>query len=80
MGVQVGPQTLSGGKTLICNCCGSTVCWNISQQEYLEAKAFWDNWVCEDCNGGVPLSLKRWKAAHGAALRNSSSVNLNRSA
>ena len=62
MGVVVGPGTIPGGRTPICNCCGSALCWDICEQDYREAKAFWDEWICESCNGGVPMSLKRWKA------------------
>ena len=30
-------------------------------EDYLEAALFWDNWICEECNGGIRMSLKEWK-------------------
>lgn len=60
MGVHVHGGTMPGGVTPICNDCGIALCWDISTEEYDSAKAFWDAWVCADCNGGVPLSLKDW--------------------
>lgn len=39
--------------TPICNTCGITLCWDISEDEYDENPSFWDNWKCEDCNGSV---------------------------
>lgn len=50
MGVTKIPSTLPGGLTPICNTCGVLLCWDISEEEYLDFKKFWDNWVCEDCN------------------------------
>lgn len=37
-------------------------------EEYAEAKAFWDDWICQDCNGGKPMSLKTWKSAHAGQV------------
>ncbi|MDW7555348.1 hypothetical protein D9623_33475 (plasmid) [Azospirillum brasilense] len=56
MGVTIHRGTIPGGVTPICNCCGINLCWDISNEEYREAKAFWDAWVCQDCNGGKPMS------------------------
>jgi len=53
---------MPGGVTPICNSCGVSLCWDIADHEYSEAPAFWDAWICEDCNGGVPMSLKSWRA------------------
>ena len=64
MGVHVHPGTLPGSVTPICNDCGVALCWDISDEEYQEAKTFWDAWICQDCNGGKPLSLKDWKRQH----------------
>lgn len=47
-----------GGYTPICNDCGVSLCWDISEQEYDEAKAFWDDWICQGCNNGVKMSRK----------------------
>ena len=67
MGVTVSASTLPGGKTPICNDCGIALCWDIADEEYLEAAVFWDAWICQDCNGGVRLSLKDWNAQRIAA-------------
>lgn len=60
MGVQVNNGTMPGGVTPTCNDCGVALCWDISDEQYAEAKEFWDAWVCQDCNGGEPMSLKAW--------------------
>jgi hypothetical protein len=54
------PSTTAGGLTPICNDCGIMLCWDISDEEYQEAMAFWEAWICQECNGGTPLSLKAW--------------------
>jgi len=61
VGVTIKNSTMEGAVTPICNECGITLCWDISIEEYEEAKGFWDDWICEVCNKGVPLSLKEWK-------------------
>lgn len=61
MGVTVSNGTMPGGVTPICNSCGISLCWDITDNEYLEDKSFWDSWKCEDCNGSV-MSLKSWRA------------------
>ena len=58
MGVTILPSSLE--LTPICNECGICLCWDISFYEYIENKSFWDNWICEVCNGGTPLSLKQY--------------------
>jgi hypothetical protein len=62
MGVHVHPGTIPGGVTPICNDCGVSLCWDISEDQYERECAFWDDWKCRDCNGGEPMSR--------AALRN----------
>ena len=64
MGVHVHGGTMPGGVTPICNECGTSLCWDLSEEEYAEAKPFWDSWICECCNGDTPLSLKDWKRAN----------------
>lgn len=61
MGIHVHRGTMPGGVTPICNECGISLCWDISNEDFERAKAFWDAWICVDCNGGVPLSLKDWE-------------------
>lgn len=51
MGIHTSPSTVAGGVTPICNECGVSLCWDISRTEYLEAKAFWDDWTCQECHG-----------------------------
>lgn len=60
MGVEVLPSTLPGGVSPVCNRCGCALCWDVSEEEYAEQKAFWDAWVCRDCNGGRAMSLQTW--------------------
>lgn len=61
MPVHVHPGTMPGGVTPICGCCGISLCWDISDEDYATAKKFWDDWQCQDCNGGEPMSLKDWQ-------------------
>lgn len=62
MGVHIHGSTMDGGFTPICNECGISLCWDISEEEYQLNKVFWDGWICVDCNGGTRMSLKDWKA------------------
>ena len=61
MGVSTFASTLPGGVTPVCNHCGVALCWDISVYEYDESQQFWDDWICRDCNGREPMSLKQWK-------------------
>jgi hypothetical protein len=63
MGITRVKSTIPGGYTPVCNRCGIHLCWDISDEEARSARAFWDAWVCEDCNEGVAMSLKSWKQA-----------------
>lgn len=49
MGVTTLNSTMPGAVTPICNSCMVLLCWDISKEEYLERKQFWDNWICKDC-------------------------------
>jgi hypothetical protein len=60
---------MPGGVTPMCNCCGVALCWDIADDEYADAKPFWDEWICQDCNGGSALSLKQWKATAAPKAR-----------
>jgi hypothetical protein len=60
MGVSFRLFEYTGGITPMCDDCGVALCWDIDELEYLENKGFWDDWICQDCNGGIPLSLKQW--------------------
>jgi len=62
MPVEVLPGTVAGGLTPVCGSCGVRLCWDISDEEYAEAREFWDAWVCRECNGGRSRSLAAWKA------------------
>ena len=65
MGVHISPSTIDGGVTPICNECGISLCWDISEEEYTEQKGFWDEWLCKDCNPDYHGALKRWKSLNG---------------
>lgn len=65
MGISTHRGTMYGAVTPICNCCGTFLCWDLGKEEAEQDRAFWDAWVCEDCNGGVPMSLKLWHAQRG---------------
>lgn len=61
MGITRVRSTVAGGYTPVCNSCGVHLCWDISEEEARAARSFWNAWVCQDCNGGVPMSLKAWR-------------------
>jgi len=66
MAASIMPSTMPGGLTPQCNDCGIFLCWDISQEDYQEAREFWDAWKCEVCNGSR-MSLKNWmEEKHGA--------------
>jgi len=52
MGVTKHGGTLPGAVTPICNCCGVTLEFDVSNEEYEVSKTFWDNWKCPDCRTG----------------------------
>lgn len=55
MGVQ---HARSGGVTPVCSDCGIHMCWDISDEEFEENIAFWDAWLCSDCDR--PASAYAW--------------------
>lgn len=57
-------STIFGGVTPVCNQCGVHLCWDISKEEYVACKRFWDNWICQECNGGNAVSLQHWRTQH----------------
>ncbi len=64
MGISIHGGTLPGGVTPTCNDCGISLCWDIPRTQYLEAKGFWDEWKCQDCNGSR-LSERAWLLENG---------------
>jgi len=44
MGVHITASTIPGGLTPICNKCGISLCWDISDEEYKEAVDFREKW------------------------------------
>lgn len=64
MGITTHGGTMDGGVTPTCNDCGISLCWDISCTEYLSARAFWDQWICQECNGSR-LSAHRWSCENG---------------
>lgn len=69
MGVHTHGGTMPGGVTPICNLCNVSLCWDISEEEYEADQAFWDAWVCRDCNGGSALRRPGSSAAPAARQR-----------
>lgn len=61
MGVTVHGGTMHGAVTPICNHCMIALCFDIGLSEYETEQDFWDNWICRDCNGGIPLSRHTWR-------------------
>lgn len=49
-----------GGYTPICNSCGISLCWDISEYDYEESQEFWDDWICQDCNNGIRMTRKEY--------------------
>ena len=62
MGVHIHGGTMPGAVTPICNDCMIALCYDIPVGEYEKRKAFWDNWICQECNGGKPLKLPGFPA------------------
>lgn len=55
MGATVCRGTMPECLTPVCNECGIHLCWDISEDEYAEYKQFWDDWICQSCNGGIAM-------------------------
>lgn len=62
MGLHKHGGTMEGALTPICNDCGVSLCWDIEEGEALANEDFWNQWICQDCNGGKPMSLQDWIA------------------
>lgn len=69
MGATVNRNTIPGGKTPICNLCMISLCWDISDEEYADDKKFWDAWICQECNGGVPMQRRSFEVHSEEAKR-----------
>jgi len=61
MAVGILPSTMSGAVTPMCSGCGVALCYDIPDEEYQEAKEFWDNWQCKECNPNYKGSLIEFK-------------------
>ena len=61
MGLTVTKGTIPGAMTPVCNDCGVHLCWDVGEEEAESCRAFWDAWVCQDCNNGQRMSLKDWR-------------------
>lgn len=60
MGVHIHGGTMPGGYTPICNRCGVSLCWDISEEDYVDKWEFWDDWICQDCNDGERMNIKEY--------------------
>lgn len=69
MGITKHRGTMPGAVTPICNDCGVSLCWDIAEEEADRDRAFWDAWICQDCNGGKRMSLKEWASQRSATTR-----------
>ena len=61
MAIGILPSTMPGAVTPMCSECGVALCYDIPNEEYQEAKEFWDNWTCKECNPNYKGSLKKFK-------------------
>lgn len=68
-------RTFGEGYTPICSDCGIALCWDIGPDEYDEAKPFWDNWKCKECNPDYRGALKKFNIEQNLERR--SQVKLN---
>jgi len=62
MGALTNHIQIDGGVTPICSACGIALCWDISEDEYLENQDFWDEWTCRDCNPNYKGAYALYKA------------------
>lgn len=65
MGLITHRGTMPGAFTPICNECGVHLCWDVGEEEANQDRQFWDAWICQDCNGGVRMSVKQWREQRG---------------
>jgi hypothetical protein len=59
---------MEGALTPICESCGISLCWDIEEKEALSNEDFWNQWVCQDCNDGIRMSLVDWKVNKALTL------------
>lgn len=69
MGVHKHGGTMDGALTPICNMCGVSLCWDISEQEYSDNATFWNEWICRDCNGGEPFTKSFYAVARNGDVQ-----------
>lgn len=55
---------VTGTYTPQCGECGIALCWDLSEEEYLEHKAFWDGWECCKCKPDYLRSFKKLHPIH----------------
>lgn len=65
MAVGTFNSTIDGGVTPLCSSCMVHLCWDISDEEYLERKDFWDSWICEECNNGIKYNFDYYARIKG---------------
>lgn len=69
MGVTKVNSTMPGAVTPICNDCGVLLCWDVSEEDYAERKAFWDEWRCAECKKHTSQFIKEQNQKYGKYLR-----------
>ena len=69
MGVHKHGGTMPGALTPICNCCGVSLCWDISTEDYRNDQDFWDDWICQDCNDGERMTRDLYYSQKAVALK-----------
>jgi hypothetical protein len=63
MAVHQHNGTMLGCLTPICSECGVSLCWDIDESEYRADEHFWDAWICQTCNGGMPFNRQFFQSA-----------------
>lgn len=66
MGLHKHGSTMDGALTPICESCGVSLCWDVEEIQAIADMDFWNQWKCQDCNGGHRMSLEQWRLKHPA--------------
>ncbi len=58
----------SGTVTPVCRRCGVRLSQSLSVEAYRADRLFWDDWICDVCNGGRALSMSQWRQQRAGGL------------